>query len=407
MQLKTKLTAGLIFLFLVILAVGGMGIYSVYRLAADSEGVLRNNQNSVLYCGSMLESLDAHALNTFDSALSLQEHNITEPGEGALTAALRTSFEALRSDPADSTRYAGIRLLLYRISDINQEPILRKSALARLRAHHAIQWMSVSVAVLTLVAFVFVLNFPGAVSRPVQEQSEAKTNFIATISHELKTPLSSIKMAGRLLQDQRVGTLNEEQQELVNQVSEDANRLLAITGELLHLTQAETGHIQLQIASVAPAVIVEVATRAITFQARQKNIQIITDIQDEDLRIYADAEKSSWVLINYLTNAIRYSRVDGVVTVTVTGVPGGAVSFVVRDQGPGIEARYLPKLFDKYFRVPVKGDDTGSGLGLAISKEFIEAQGGSVGVWSEPGFGSAFSFELPGTGRLPATGTRS
>jgi signal transduction histidine kinase len=396
MQLKTKLTAGFIFLFLVILAVGVMGIYSIYRLAADSEGVLRNNQNSVLYCGSMLESLDARALDTFDSALVLQEHNITEPGEGALTATLRTAFESLRRDPGDSARYAGIRSLLYRISDINQEPILRKSTIARIRAHHAIQWMSITVAVLTLVTFIFVLNFPGAVSRPVQEQSEAKTNFIATISHELKTPLSSIKMAGRLLQDERVGTLNEEQQELVSQVSEDANRLLAITGELLHLTQAETGHIQLQIASVAPAAILDVAIRAVVFQARQKNIQLITDVQDEDLRIYADAEKSSWVLINYLTNAIRYSRLDGLVTVTVTGLPGGAVSFVVRDQGPGIEARYLPKLFDKYFRVPGKGDDTGSGLGLAISKEFIEAQGGSVGVWSEPGFGSAFSFELPG-----------
>ena len=398
MQLKTKLTAGLIFLFLVILALGVLGIYSVHRLAADSEAVLRNNQNSVLYCSAMLESLDnapVPALRTFDSALVLQEANITEPEEGYLTASLRMSFEELREDPGDSALYPTIRQLIYRISAVNEAPIRRKSRVAENTAHRAIQVMSVIVAVLTLVALIFVLNFPEAVSRPVEEQSEAKTQFIATISHELKTPLSSIKMAGSLLQDQRVGILNEEQQALVSQVAEDANRLLRITGELLHLTQAETGHIQLQIAFVAPSVIVGVATRAVTFLARQKNVQIVTDIQEEDRKVYADAEKASWVLINYLTNAIRYSREDGMVTVTVHPASDGAISFVVRDQGPGIEARYLPKLFDKYFRVPGNRDESGSGLGLAISKEFIEAQGGSVGVWSEPGYGSAFSFELP------------
>jgi signal transduction histidine kinase len=378
------------------LALGSVGIYSVHRLATDSEAVLRDNQNSVLYCGSMLESLDARNLTGFDSALVLQEHNVTEPGEDTLTAALRAAFNRLRHAPSDTTLYPRLRHLLYDISNINQAPIRRKSIVASDTAHQAIVWMSIIVGVLTLAALVFILSFPDAVSRPIQEQNEAKTNFIATISHELKTPLSSIKMAGRLLEDERVGMLNAEQKELVSQVTEDANRLLRITGELLHLTQAETGHIQLQINLVAPSVIVETATRAVTFLAHQKNIQIILDVQDEEYKVYADAEKSSWVLINYLTNAIRYSREDGVVTVTVQVQTPGTVSFVVRDQGPGIEAKYLPKLFDKYFRVPGNRDQAGSGLGLAISKEFIEAQGGSIGVWSELGYGSAFSFELPG-----------
>ncbi|TDW96455.1 sensor histidine kinase [Dinghuibacter silviterrae] len=398
MQLKTKLTAGLIFLFLVILALGAVGIYSVHRLAADSEAVLRDNQNSVLYCGTMLESLDTRdsGFAAFERALVLQEHNVTEPGEGALTSALRAAFDSLKQHPADSTLYPRVRQLLYGISEVNERPIQRKSQVATNTAHRAILWMSLIVAALTLVALLFILNFPEAVSRPIQEQNEAKTNFIATISHELKTPLSSIKMAGRLLEDERVGALNAEQKELVGQVTDDANRLLRITGELLHLTQAETGRIQLQINLVAPSLIVETATRAVSFQAHQKSIQIVTDVQDEDYLVYADAEKSSWVLINYLTNAIRYSREDGLVTVTVQAHDQGTVGFVVRDQGPGIDAKYLPKLFDRYFRVPGNRDQTGSGLGLAISKEFIEAQGGTVGVWSEPGYGSAFSFELPG-----------
>lgn len=390
MQLKTKLTWGLIFLFVFILALGVVGIYSIHRLAADSAAVLRDNQNSVLYCGAMLQSLDGQDWRGFDTALVKQEHNVTEPGEAQATHDLRHAFDSLRTGAANTPR---IRALIYRISTINEAPIQRKSAIAGGTAHRAITGMTVLVVVLTLIALGFVLNFPGAVSRPVQEKDEAKTQFIATISHELKTPISSIKMAGRLLQDERVGNLNKEQEELVGQVAEDADRLLRITGELLHLTQAETGHMQLQIAPADPQAIVGAAVKAVAFQARQKYIQIITDVP-EGVQVTADADKASWVLINYLTNAIRHSPENGVVTVTVQ--PGSAVSFVVRDQGPGIEARYLPRLFDKYFRIPGNREDNGSGLGLAISKEFIEAQGGTVAVWSQPGYGSAFSFELPG-----------
>lgn len=395
MQLKTKLTWGLIFLFLFILALGVVGIYSIHRLAADSAAVLTDNQNSVLYCGAMLQSLDGQDWPGFDSVLQKQEHNITEPGEAEATHALRRVFDSLHAGGINATNAANeprLRALLYRISVLNEAPIQRKNAIAEKTAHRAITGMTILVAVLTLVALVFVLNFPGAVSRPVQEQNEAKTQFIATISHELKTPISSIKMAGRLLQDQRVGNLNKEQEELVGQVTGDADRLLRITSELLQLTQAETGRMQLHIAAADPQVIVDTAVKAVIFQARQKNIQIITDVP-EGLTVTADADKASWVLINYLTNAIRHSSENGIVTVTVR--PGTTVSFVVRDQGPGIEARYLPRLFDKYFRIPGARDDSGSGLGLAISKEFIEAQGGAVSVWSQPGYGSAFTFDLP------------
>src|ERR1700744_1407023 len=200
MPLKTKLTWGLIILFLFILALGTVGIYSIHRLAADSEAVLRDNQNSVLYCGAMLQSLDDRDWPAFDSALARQEHNITEPGEGPLTRAVRHAFDSLRAETADGAA-PRIRALLYRISAINEYPIQRKSSVAAGTARKAITGMTLLVVVLTLTALAFVINFPGAVSRPVQEQNEAKTNFIATISHELKTPISSIKMAGQLLQD--------------------------------------------------------------------------------------------------------------------------------------------------------------------------------------------------------------
>jgi signal transduction histidine kinase len=205
-------------------------------------------------------------------------------------------------------------------------------------------------------------------------------------------------MSARLLGDGRIGELNGEQKELVEGISGDTNRLLRITGELLNLTQAETGHIQLQRAAVYPGVIIQVAMEAVLFQARQKNIRIETDLQQGDLKVIADAEKSSWVLINYMSNAIRYSYEDGRIMLTVHPTPEGLMAFVVRDWGPGIEEKYLPRLFDKYFQVPGALAKSGSGLGLAICKEFIEAQGGAVHVWSRLGDGSAFSFELPVAG---------
>src|SRR5579863_433476 len=109
---------------------------------------------------------------------------------------------------------------------------------------------------------------------PFHELNEAKTNFIATVSHELKTPLSSIKMSARLMTDPRVGTLNEEQQELLRSVTDDADRLLKITGELLNMSQVETGNIQLKLQPANPAAIVEQAIQAVSFQAQQKKINI-------------------------------------------------------------------------------------------------------------------------------------
>src|SRR6202012_301393 len=113
---------------------------------------------------------------------------------------------------------------------------------------------------------------------PFHELNEAKTNFIATVSHELKTPLSSIKMSARLLTDLRVGELNGEQQELIRTITDDADRLLKITGELLNMSQVETGNIQLKLQPANPAMIVEQAIQAVAFQAQQKGIRIDSSV---------------------------------------------------------------------------------------------------------------------------------
>ncbi len=228
-----------------------------------------------------------------------------------------------------------------------------------------------------------------------KELDEAKTNFIATISHELKTPISAMKLSLKLLADKRVGILNGEQEELVQQINEDAERLLKITHELLDLSQVETGNIQLKFIPAKPKQILDYAIKAIQLAADQKGVSIEQVVAPTLPNIQVDVEKTAWVMINFLSNALRYSAVKSKIMVQVAQKEN-MVEFSVQDFGKGIEDKYQERLFDRYFQVPTDGQNkTGSGLGLAISKEFILAQNGQIGLESAIGEGSRFYFRLP------------
>ncbi|MBN8684415.1 MAG: HAMP domain-containing protein [Chitinophagales bacterium] len=226
-----------------------------------------------------------------------------------------------------------------------------------------------------------------------KELDQAKTNFIATISHEYKTPITAIKMSLQLLEDERAGgELNPVQQELVHSIRDDAERLLRITGELLDMAQVESGKIKLELSAVAPELLVRRAVDAIRTQAEQRQTQLQIEVPEGLAPVHADADKAIWILKNLLTNAIRYSPEMSQVQVTVQEEQSVLV-FSIADQGPGIAPQYLKKIFERYFRVPGRSED-GSGLGLAISKEFAEAQGGSISVTSTQGKGSTFALRL-------------
>ncbi|MDN3549933.1 HAMP domain-containing sensor histidine kinase [Mucilaginibacter aquaedulcis] len=228
-----------------------------------------------------------------------------------------------------------------------------------------------------------------------QQLDEAKTNFIATISHELKTPISSIKMSLKLLDDSRIGAVNTEQKQLLENIDDDARRLLQITGELLDMAQVETGKLQLNFGSTHPKNIVDYAVRAIKFTADQKQVAINVNCDENLPEVHADLDKSTWVLINLLSNAIKYSHEKSTVELVVKKHHNDEIEFSVQDHGKGIEEQYLSRLFERYFKVPnASADQTGTGLGLAIAKDFIEAQSGQIHVDSELGAGSKFTFTL-------------
>jgi signal transduction histidine kinase len=228
-----------------------------------------------------------------------------------------------------------------------------------------------------------------------KELDEAKTNFIATVSHELKTPISSIKMSVKLLDDERVGNMNGEQKELIQHIKEDCGRLLKITSELLDLSQVETGNLQLNFVKSDPRKVAIYAIDTVRFQAEQKEIELELISRNDLPKVNLDTEKTAWVLVNFLSNALRYSPQKSRVVIQIVE-SGNNIEFSVRDFGKGIDEQYQKRLFDRYFQVPTDGNNkSGSGLGLAISKDFIEAEGGKIWVESEIGEGSRFCFLLP------------
>ena len=223
---------------------------------------------------------------------------------------------------------------------------------------------------------------------PYHELNEAKTNFIATVSHELKTPIASIMLSLQLLENKQTGPVNTEQQLLIGSVKDDANRLLKITGELLNMTQVDSGKIQLTIIKSDAKEILSYAINANKSAAEQKNIQLNISVPDQLTVVLADSEKTAWVLTNLLSNAIRYSYDNSTVDLSISSA-NKKIYFTVKDTGQGIEPQYKDKIFDRYFRIPGTHKE-GTGLGLSICKEFIEAQGGQIIVESEYGTGSTF-----------------
>jgi signal transduction histidine kinase len=225
---------------------------------------------------------------------------------------------------------------------------------------------------------------------PFKELDVAKTNFIATISHELKTPLASSDFSLRLLEDERVGKLTAEQKELVQSLKDDNQRLLRILSELLDLSQVESGKMQLNLQPVPVNDIIVKALGAVQNAAKEKNLQIKQQLTDNLPAVQADAEKAVWIINNFLTNAIRYSAQNDHLIIKASQPDEQHIEIGVQDFGIGIDATLQQKIFDRFYRIPGIHEKKGTGLGLAISKDFAEAMHGEIGVESTPGKGSYF-----------------
>jgi two-component system, NtrC family, sensor histidine kinase KinB len=235
------------------------------------------------------------------------------------------------------------------------------------------------------------------------EHDELKKGVISTVSHQLKTPLTSIRMAIHLLLDENVGLLNAKQADLLLAAREDSDRLHRILENLLDMSRIVSGKVAMELYAVSPQQMVLEAMESHAAAARQREVELKKDLPGDLPDVWADSVQIGHVFTNLLFNALKYTDSGGTIRLSAEA-EDAYVRFLVSDTGRGIPEQYLSQIFDRFFRVPGQEAESGVGLGLAIVKEIIEAHGGSVQAQSRQGRGSVFSFTLPRADKVAEDG---
>src|SRR5262249_32405411 len=199
---------------------------------------------------------------------------------------------------------------------------------------------------------------------------QLKSDMVSTVSHELKTPLTSIQMAVHLLLEEVVGPLTPKQVELLLAARQDSDRLLAMVNDLLDLTRIEQGRLRLDRQPVAPPQPVGEAIGRYGAPAREAGIGLEADVARDLPEVLADRERIGHVFDNLIGNALRHTGRGGKVRLSARPLDG-AVRLTIADTGEGIPAEHLPRIFEKFYQVPGTRRSGGAGLGLAIVPEIV------------------------------------
>lgn len=221
----------------------------------------------------------------------------------------------------------------------------------------------------------------------------AQRRFVADASHEMRTPIAALKGMLELLDD---GAKNvpEVRDDFIHTMQLEADRLGRLVADLLTLARLEAGSIELKLAPVYVADLTNAVCQVMCTLASQAGVTIAFEVPEESLRVHADRDRIVQVLLSFVDNALKHSPAGSRVTLHAE-VLGDHVRMSVVDEGPGIEADAIARVFERFYRADSARGGAGTGLGLAIAKEIVEAHGSTIEVESEPGAGTRFSFSLP------------
>jgi PAS domain S-box-containing protein len=229
----------------------------------------------------------------------------------------------------------------------------------------------------------------------LKQLEKMKANFISTISHEFKTPLTSIMIGTSLITNENIGELNQKQRKIIATIKDDGEKLSELVTNLLQLSKVESDKSIFDIQACSVIGIAENCVRGFYDVAESKEINLFYDIDDGLAKIKADPEKVSWVINNLISNALKFTNAGDEICVSAQ-VQHGKMCISVKDTGIGIPEEYHEKIFDKFVQVKdYRSESHGTGLGLTISKEIIEAHGGEIWCESKLDAGSTFTFTLP------------
>ena len=226
--------------------------------------------------------------------------------------------------------------------------------------------------------------------------NKMKSDFVSAVSHELRTPLTSIKGYAALVRNGTLGAVSKEQAERLEKINRHTDYLSSLISDLLDIARIESGRVGMTIQPIVIGRLVEAAADLLGPQLKEKELSLQVEIPPDLPPLKADEGRIQRVLINLLSNAIRFTPNKGTITIHGTRT-NAALQVDVTDTGYGMAPEDLSKLFLEFFRAdnPVNRERKGTGLGLVLVKRIIEAHGGKIWVASQLGKGSTFSFTLP------------
>jgi len=228
----------------------------------------------------------------------------------------------------------------------------------------------------------------------LKELDRLKSEFVMNASHELRTPLTGLGMSIDLLQETAMNKLDNKEQKLLLAAHEELQRMKALVNDLLDLSKIEAGKMEMEFDKIRFYTLCEKAVELMKSQADEKSIELTYSANNKLPYVKADSNKITWVLVNLISNALRYTESKGYIRILAEQV-STHVHISVSDNGVGIPYEYQSRIFDKFVQVKTDKEAEGSGLGLAICKEIIRAHKGTIWVDSTPGKGSTFTFTLP------------